>query len=179
MKRSDSQQSHPKSTGTSRRRLCRAVTGSGGLALGAVVLGVWRKPVVKAVALPAHAQTSVQGCRVSVALTADAGTSSGVYSVSLFVTDFGGGGTYLNSGSASDANLTVTGSALIPPGSEYHVEASVSRVVQTFQPTFIVNASCCDASGAPTGFVPGALVGGFIGHQLNIDDGSCQISLEI
>lgn len=46
---------------SSRRRLLKSITvGSGFLAAGASLPPAWRKPVVDAVALPAHAQTSCE-----------------------------------------------------------------------------------------------------------------------
>lgn len=48
---------HSSPAGRSRRRLLRAMGGSG-VALGAVLASDWREPVVKAVVLPAHGQMS-------------------------------------------------------------------------------------------------------------------------
>lgn len=48
--------------GTSRRRLLRVLGGSGGAALGSVLVVRWHKPLVHAVVLPAHAQMSPAEC---------------------------------------------------------------------------------------------------------------------
>lgn len=180
-KNDHSRQSPPNPSGAARRRLLRAVGGSGGVALGVLLAGQWQKPIVKAVVLPAHAQTSpveTVGCLITVLADLEGvATGSADGTMQIFVQD-GGGSTELGSVlvpfTASAASLLV--SSMFPPGT-YDVIAGVTRQSGSVQ-NWTVNWSCCDASLSSA-----STFGGVTAPSDNLlavaeinDDGQCELN---
>lgn len=72
---------------SSRRRLIRALGGGGGLAIAAVVAYGWKKPIVTAVVLPAHARSSqtpaTEECTVGYSITATNDNATMAYTLAI------------------------------------------------------------------------------------------------
>lgn len=139
-------------SGAARRRLLRALGGSGGALLGVVLASKWRKPVVEAVVLPAHAQTSglppsaATGCQVTLEATfagVPSGNSNAGRSMTLFVS--GANSTTLATGSTAGFDpLTLSGSSTFPPGSYSAAFSTAHDFLATG--SFQLRVACCDAT---------------------------------
>lgn len=140
----------PEPPGAARRRLLRAISGSGGAALGVLLASRWHKPIVKSVVLPAHAETSpgeAVGCLITVLVDVD-GTvfSTGTDGTIGIFAESGGATTEMGSVLVPDTatQASLIASSVFPPGN-YEVNAGVSRPGNSFQ-FWTVNWSCCDAT---------------------------------
>lgn len=166
--------------GASRRRLLRAIGGSGGIALTTVLSSQWAKPVVKSVLLPAHAQTtsSNEPCPISMEATfGPTSDNSGAlaYSVSLAVFEPGGGTTFLGqSTEGTGGSVTLAGSATFPPAAGSYSLGMEFAGAELASYSAALNASCCDESRASPdiGFI-GFVTGSSSLRFVTIDNGSC------
>jgi hypothetical protein len=127
-----------------RRRLLRAVAGSGAAMLGGQFTSGWQKPVVNAVILPAHAQLSAVtpvNCPVTMVATVSQATSY-PYSASVFLSGTGGGTTLLSEADVPGGYGTlISGIATLPAGSY----SAFFRYSGPNVPwAFTLDVSCCD-----------------------------------
>lgn len=160
-----------------RRRLLRALGGSGGVVLGTILASKWHKPVVEAVVLPAHAQTSeaasTVNCPITLTLSQFNASGSGGYTVSLFV-----GGTVLAEDEViGGTSSSLSGASTFPPGT-YSVGLSVE---QNDAPLYygIFQADCCDAQYVDSGYANSNIASNVLNPQtvfLISDDGECSLA---
>jgi hypothetical protein len=160
-----------------RRRLLRALGGSGGAVLGTVLTSSWHKPVVEAVLLPAHAQTSettATNCPVTLTLSGFNDTGSAAYSLSLFVGDTVLAATTFDSTVSAGS---VSGSSTFPPGAYVAGVSLESDGIPLYSGIF--RAECCDGLYTDSGAVNASVGGGeVLDAQTGLfisDDGECSI----
>jgi hypothetical protein len=130
-----------RTTPAAKRRLLRALGGTGGIALGVLLGARWHKPVVKAVVLPAHAQASPveeMGCLISVS-AAVRFVSAGVGTMQIVAQD-GSGSTELGNVEIQ-GSTTLLGSSTFPTGTyTVGVAMSTGGIARSLD----VSWSCCD-----------------------------------
>lgn len=158
-----------------RRRLLRALGGSGGVVLGTILASKWHKPVVEAVLLPAHAQTSeaapTANCSITLTLS-QFNVSGSDHSASLYV-----GGTVLGETIVGNGSGSVSGSSTFPPGT-YPVGLSVE---QNGAPLYygIFQAECCDVQYSDSGYANSSLGANVLNAETGFlisDDGECSLA---
>ncbi|HSH42045.1 MAG TPA: hypothetical protein VK973_07970 [Arenicellales bacterium] len=138
-----------------RRRLLRALGGSGGVVLGTILASKWHKPVVEAVVLPAHAQTSAVEATASCAITLSVpsfNVSTAVAnSLSLFVNgSVLGSVVHVYDGTNSPYSTSLAASSTFPPGT---YTAGLSVVQDSAQPYYAeLEVECCETSFATSGY---------------------------
>ncbi|MFZ0487164.1 MAG: hypothetical protein WAL83_09205 [Arenicellales bacterium] len=173
-----SSSANPRAAG--RRRLLRAMGGSGGVVLTTILSSRWVRPVVKSVVLPAHAQISPSNEPCLVSLEATFGPTSSnsaalAYSVSLAVYDPSGGTSFLGqSAESTGGSVTLAGDSTFPPAAGSYSLGLVFSAGSLASFAAAFNASCCDESRASPDI-------GYIGfvtaisslRYVTIDDGSC------
>lgn len=134
-------------SGAARRRLLRAIGGSGSVAVGAIMTSQWQKPVIEAVILPAHAQTSIEpvaNCPITVNVGSFSQSSPQAYTLSVYVSN-GSGTTVMNELISSGfASVSLSGSSTFPVGA-YGAGMAFSRGASANY-GFAYTASCCSAT---------------------------------
>jgi len=136
--------------GAARRRLLRAVAGSGSVMLGGLFSSGWQKPVVNAVILPAHAQLSgdiAPACAVTLSATVVANVWP--YTAQLFMSNFSGGTLVAETNGGTGS--TILSGVTVPTAGTYTVYLYYSA---SFQPwSFTLSQACCgDAQATNTNF---------------------------
>jgi len=138
-----------------RRRLLRAVAGSGVAVLGGLLTTRWHKPVIESVILPAHAAVSPVtpvSCPVTMVASVTPGTSSAAYGASVLLSGTGGP-ILLAQANTTGVNTTISGITTLPPGA---YSAFFSYTGDGLPWTYSMEVSCCSDASA-TGNVFGLM----------------------
>ncbi|MGA8261202.1 MAG: hypothetical protein WB783_13395 [Arenicellales bacterium] len=147
-----------------------ALGASGGAVVSALLGSPWRKPMVRAVVLPAHAETSpVAGCSVSVS-AAVLPVDAVAYSASVFV-----GTKVLAMTATSGVSTLFAGSSSFPPGI-YSAGLSVQQGT-TQSVSWSVTFSCCNHSTSVSSPETASDFSAEVPVHVIGDDGECEFLL--
>ena len=131
-----------------RRRMIRALGGSGALGLATLAAGGWKKPVVDAVALPVHAAVSPAACEIGASVTvSNSNTSGATLGVCIELLDAGGTtsfGCYVASASG-----TASGGSSVTAGPGTYTLSYYWDTANTLTGVGLVNSGsvvCCNTS---------------------------------
>jgi len=158
----------PNPAGAARRRMIRTLGSGGGMALAGIIAGGWKKPVVEAVLLPAHAtqsDTSQPDC-------------------TLFFTNVVSFGGLFTAGIAFDANtvtqvptdddqITVTASTIVNANQSNFYASGLVAISGGGEASQTVSASCCTNTFADTATI--TLANFTYSVEIIYDDGICSI----
>ena len=172
----------------SRRKLLRALGGTGGVALGAIMTSGWEKPLVESALLPAHAESSPSACTSLIDFSSFAPASyASSYVLNALVSNSNGTTAIANANGGfvfPSSTTSVSGSSTFPPGT-YMVGVQAFRSTDNFPTNFpftesmtgAYGVSCCD--GSNTLFQDSFDEGGTMITDVlpvNItDDGTCEL----
>jgi len=169
--------------GSARRRLVRALGGSSGLALAGLIAGGWKKPVVDATLLPAHADSSGSSdtgtpspCTVYATEVGSVPIASYVLAIAFgAITDIVASTTGVN-GQAQVTASTVISAANSPLLAWGLITADATNLAGTGGHTVYV--SCCTNSNFLTGTVSSDANDDALGIQASfVDEGQCTLLL--